>query len=284
MVLCGRSISLGTFVLPPLLLVLGSSYAIHVMARYYEQTEGLDRPKEVVVRAFERVWVPLVISVMTTAIGFGSLMVNRIPAIFELGAFAVVGVLCLGGDDAPAAAGVARDDGGRARRARASDGTPILDRDAHVDRAGSPRRRGRPIIWVAVAIGVIAVLLMRQIQVDSDFLYYFTPTERVRIDNETINQRIVGSNPFYIVIEGEPGTMKRWEVLKLIKDLQRHLDTLPGITSSVSVVDYLELLESGLNRASGGDLVVNDAASSCIPRCRSRSGRCRRTSSPCSRW
>ena len=45
-----------------------------------------------------------------------------------------------------------------------------------------------------------------------------TATERVRIDNETINERIVGSNPFYIVIEGEPGTMKRWEVLKLIKE------------------------------------------------------------------
>ena len=258
MVLCGRSISLGTFVLPPLLLVLGSSYAIHVMARYYEQTEGLDDRKEVVVRAFERVWVPLVISVVTTAIGFGSLMVNRIPAIFELGAFAVVGVLCLAVTTLlPRPASLATTAVERVR-ARASDGTPMLDRTlTWVAWLAATARR--PIIWVAVAIGVISVLLMRNIQVDSDFLYYFTPTERVRIDNETINQRIVGSNPFYIVIEGEPGTLKRWEVLKLIKDLQRFLDTLPGITSSVSVVDYLELLESGLNRASGGDLVVNDA-------------------------
>src|SRR5258706_5461739 len=38
MVLTGHTITLGTFVLPPLLLVVGSSYAIHVMARYYEQT------------------------------------------------------------------------------------------------------------------------------------------------------------------------------------------------------------------------------------------------------
>jgi predicted RND superfamily exporter protein len=37
MVLAGESLSLGTFVLPPLLLVVGASYAIHVMARYYEQ-------------------------------------------------------------------------------------------------------------------------------------------------------------------------------------------------------------------------------------------------------
>src|SRR5262249_34271120 len=85
------------------------------------------------------------------------------------------------------------------------------------------------------------------------------PSARVRIDNEAINQHIVGSNPFYIVIEGQPGTLKRWEVLKLVKELQTFLEAQPGVTSTVSVVDYLELLESGLNRASGGDLVVNDA-------------------------
>src|SRR5262249_34133207 len=95
MVLTGHAITLGTFVLPPLLVIVGSSYAIHVMARYYEQTATRSDRTEVIVRAFDRVWVPLLISALVTVIGFGSLMVNRIPAIFELGAFAVVGVLCL---------------------------------------------------------------------------------------------------------------------------------------------------------------------------------------------
>jgi hypothetical protein len=258
MVLTGYSLSLGTFVLPPLLLVIGSSYAIHVMARYYEQTEGLTDRLEVVVRAFERVWVPLLISAATTAIGFGSLMVNRIPAIFQLGAFAVVGVVCLTITTMlPLPASLAIVPVERVA-ARASDGTPALDRVlTWIARAASYARR--PIIWSAVVVGVLSVLLLRSIQVDSDFLYYFSPGERVRVDNETINRRIVGSNPFYIVIEGAPGTLKRWEVLKLVKELQAHLHTLPGIASSVSVVDYLELLESGLNRASGGDLVINDA-------------------------
>ena len=31
----------------------------------------------------------------------------------------------------------------------------------------------------------------------------------------------------------------------MIKDLQSFLLTLPGITSSISIVDYLELLEAG---------------------------------------
>src|SRR5207302_6507868 len=95
LVLDGKALTLGTFVLPPLLLVVGSSYAIHVMARYYEQVAAGAPPDEIVVRAFARVWLPLTISAVTTVIGFGSLMVNRITAIWDLGLFAVVGVVCL---------------------------------------------------------------------------------------------------------------------------------------------------------------------------------------------
>ena len=258
MVLSGHTITLGTFVLPPLLLVVGASYAIHVMARYYEQTEGYTDRLEVVVRAFERVWVPLLISALTTVIGFGSLMVNRIPAIFELGQFAVVGIVALAVTTLlPLHATLAIMPVERVA-ARAAGGTPTLDRVlSWIAWAASYARQ--PILWGAVAVAAVSLLLLRQLQVDSDFLYYFTPSARVRIDNETINNRIVGSNPFYIVIEGQPGTLKRWEVLKLMKELQAFLAAQPGITSTVSLVDYLELIESGFNKASGGDLVINDA-------------------------
>jgi len=48
LVLDGKAITLGTFILPPLLLVVGASYAIHVMARYYEQVTVGAPPDELV--------------------------------------------------------------------------------------------------------------------------------------------------------------------------------------------------------------------------------------------
>src|SRR5256885_9626901 len=65
------------------------------MARYYEQVGARAPPDELVVRAFARVWLPLVISALTMVIGFGSLMVNRITAIWDLGLFSVIGVVWL---------------------------------------------------------------------------------------------------------------------------------------------------------------------------------------------
>jgi predicted RND superfamily exporter protein len=258
LVLSGRAITLGTFVLPPLLLVVGSSYAIHVMARYYEQAEQGDDRQAVTEGAFARVWLPLSISVLTTVIGFAALMVNRIPAIWELGAFAAVGVLILGViclTFVPAILSIMPVER-VARRAR--DGSPalsgLLGRLARLV-ACSPR----PIWGVAAALAGLALLGMRRIEVDSDFLNYFGKRSAVRQANEIINHEIVGSNPFYVVVEGpEAGALRGWVNLWMLKDLQQFLRTLPGITSSVSIVDYLELLESGLNTSSGGDLVVND--------------------------
>src|SRR5881392_2446137 len=242
-----------------LLLVVGSSYAIHVMARYYEQVAAGAPPDEIVVRAFARVWLPLTISAVTTVIGFGSLMVNRITAIWDLGLFAVVGVVCLTVaclTYLPASLQLMPT---RLRSARAGKISPALSENLRrlAERAFGKRRE---ILWGAAALALVALAGAWRIRVDSDFLYYFEPSSEVRRANEAINQKIVGSNPFYIVIDGgAPGALRRWEVLKLIKDLQGFLARQPGITSSISVVDYLEVLEAGFNKqAEGGDLVIDE--------------------------
>src|SRR3989449_2173653 len=257
-VLAGKALTFGTSVLPPLLLVVGSSYAIHVMAGSSGRVGARAAPDEVVVRAFARVWLPLVISALTTVIGFGSLMVNRISAIWDLGLFAVVGVVCLPPASPPSPPAALRLMPSRLRSARSGKISPTL--------ADNLRRLGervyakrRQILWAGAALWRVARAGARRIRVDADFLYYFTPGSEVRRANEMINREIIGSNPFYIVVEGgAPGVIRRWEVLKLIKDLQGFLGTLPGVTSSISIVDFLEALEAGVNAHSDDELVVDE--------------------------
>src|SRR5262245_3864967 len=260
LVLDGKAITLGTFILPPLLLVVGASYPIHVMARCYEQVTAGAPPDELVVRAFQRVWLPLTISAFTTLVGFGSLTVNRITAIRDLGAFAVVGVVCLTITCLTFLPAALQLMPVRLRSAQAGKISPSLAENLRRLGEVAYAKRGH-IIWAGVLVSALALVGAQRIRVDSDFVYYFDPDSEVRRDNETINREIVGSNPFYIVIDGgQPGAVRRWDVLRHIKDLQTFLRTLPGITSSVSLVDYLEIIEKGLGaQAEGGDLVINDA-------------------------
>src|SRR3989454_246460 len=219
-VLAGKTITLGTFVLPPLLLVVGSSYAIHVMARYYEQVAAGAPPDEIVVRAFARVWLPLTISAVTTVIGFGSLMVNRITAIWDLGLFAVVGVVCLTVTCLTYLPASLQLMPARLRSARSGKISPALSENLRRlgERAFAKRRE---ILRGAAALALVALAGAWRIRVDSDFLYYFEPRSEVRRAEQGINQKIVGSHPLYIVIyRGAARAVRRWEVPRLIK--QQH--------------------------------------------------------------
>lgn len=258
MVLLGKSITLGTFVLPPLLLVVGSAYAIHVMALYYEQAEHGGDPSTVVRAAVDRVWVPVGISGLTTAVGFASLMLNRIPAIFELGLFAVIGVLALVVTSLTIVPAQLVLMSVERVSVRARDGRPLLG--ALLGRLASWVSRSRRwVLFVGAALVVAATAGVMRIEADSDFLDYFSRGAAVRQDAEVINQQIVGSNPFYVAVEAPAGkTLDRWETLKLVRDLDAFIETLPGVTSVISIVDYLELLESGLVKGTGNDLIVDD--------------------------
>jgi uncharacterized protein len=265
MVLAGKAITIGTFILPPLLLVIGSSYAIHVMARYYEQVDAGAPREELVVRAFERVWLPLVISAFTNIVGFGSLMVNRITAIWDLGVFAVVGLAFLAVTSLtfiPAALELMPVE---LRTKRSGKVSPIL--------AGFLRRLGkrayvfrRPILLACAAAAVVAAAGASLIHVDSNPIYYFKPSSEVRQATEVINREIGGTNTFYLVLEGtERDLFKRWEVLKQIRDLRSFLFTLPGITSSMSIVDGLELYAAGLKKEFEGGEIRLDEQGNILP-------------------
>ncbi|MGH7790577.1 MAG: cyclic nucleotide-binding domain-containing protein, partial [Candidatus Binatia bacterium] len=115
------------------------------------------------------------------------------------------------------------------------------------------------VLGAAAVVAALALLGVPRIRVDSDFLSYFDPDAPVRRNHEVINRQIVGSNPFYLVVEStQPGALKRWEVLRRIKDLQQFLTTLPGISNSISIVDYMELLERGLNKSGEGDIIIDE--------------------------
>jgi predicted RND superfamily exporter protein len=252
----GSALTIGTFILPPLILVIGSSYAIHIVATYRQQTEA-ESAEASVIATLDRIAAPLLISAFTTGVGFASLMANRIVAVQDLGRFAVFGLAAVTISSLtllPAMLRVA----GRKRRAPHDEQASFVSQFlAGLGRRASAQRRA--ILWGGAVLALIALVGANRIRVDSDFITYFKEDSEVRRANEIINREIVGSNPFYLVVEtSQPGQLERWEVLKQIKELQGFLNTLPGITTTISLVDWMELLETGLNQDAQGDLIVDD--------------------------
>ncbi len=263
----GDAITLGTLVLPSLLIVIGSSYANHVVARYYLEVEDPSGEGNSVLRALSEAGMPVFISALTTGVGFSSLLLNPIQAVRALGLYAVIGIaflFVLSITLVPALIVVMPE---RRYAGRALAGNPEAAVESGLGSwlaslAQIDIRHRRLIFGAAAAVVLVALYAVPRIQADTNFLAYFPEDSPVRRDHHAISEHVAGALPFYVVVgDEEPGSMMTYEALKRLRALQRFIATIPGVTRSVAITDYLDLLDQGLRAgggAGGGDIIIDD--------------------------
>ncbi|HZI94657.1 MAG TPA: MMPL family transporter [Patescibacteria group bacterium] len=91
--LAGRTLNPVTSLLTPVVLVVSVEGVVHLMNQHLAaRAEGLHR-RAALGRAIRHTWLPCFNAALTTAIGFGSLMLMPIPAIRDFGLFSAAGVM-----------------------------------------------------------------------------------------------------------------------------------------------------------------------------------------------
>jgi hypothetical protein len=250
-------ISLGTLVLPPLLIVIGSSYATHVVARYYLELETPTGEQHPVHRALRQAGLPVFISGLATLIGFSALLLNSIQAVRALGLYSVIGItflFLLAMTLVPALLVVMPER--RYRWRTAQGGANVWLGRALAALAQFDIRHRAGIFVVAAALVALSIMALPRIQADTNFLAYFARDSPIRFAHTAISSRVAGALPFYVVVgTGEPNSMIDMRALRDLRELQRYLESLPGVSRTVAFTDYLDLLDHGL-RASG-DMVLD---------------------------
>lgn len=89
----GKSIDLLSGLLPPILFVVGMADIIHLVTRYSQELRKGLPPVEAMKATLDEIGKAILLTSITTAIGFLSLLVSRIPPIREFGFFIALGVL-----------------------------------------------------------------------------------------------------------------------------------------------------------------------------------------------
>lgn len=244
MVLAGSRLSLGTVALPPLLLVLGTAYSLHVVAEYYEVARPGREARAVVLDALRQTGMPIFITALTTVLGFLSLLVNRIVSVREMGIYSSAGIaiaFVLSVTLVPALLVLMRLPA-RQEETFSPLLSAILRRVTRVD----IRHRG-VILLGSVLIALLAGWQALSVRADSNFQSFFRESDPISQATEVVNQHLAGSTAFYVVIDGDQrDIIKKWDTLWRIKNLQLYIDSLPGVGKTVSFVDYCEMLDKGL--------------------------------------
>jgi predicted RND superfamily exporter protein len=263
----GRPLNLVTILIPPLLMILGVSYSVHVVSEYYDvlRHEPESTSRQGTHRALGLVWLPVALTGLTTAAGFLALASSPMGAIREFGVLSLVGVVLtvVASLTVPTALlsvlGKPRRLGHAAR-----EGPDLFARFS--EWAGHLNLRHRRAILVTAALTfAVAVAAFTQIKVGSDSIENFPGDSTIRRDFDAVNVHLEGANSFNIVLEAsERDGFLEPQNLREIEGLQAWLEAQPEIGGTTSIVDYLALINRGFHE--------NDPAYLTIPKSKRLTG------------
>ena len=247
-----RPLSLLTVLIGPTLLAVGSVHGLHMVARYEEEAPASPSPAAAAERTLLNQRRPLAIATSTTALGFAALLVSDVPAVRELGAFAVLGtaaIALLAMTGAPAALARMPLRAGRPRLAAAV--SAWLDQALVAASAVVARRTGGSLLVFGAAAGV-AVVALPSIEIDTDYLSYFDRNDPVRRDFDVINDSLSGAVPLYVVVDlgatGVAEPLREPAALRAIATLQREIEAVDGVGRALTFLDPLRVLNRAFHQ------------------------------------
>ena len=239
-----------------MLIAMSAVYGVQVLARYDLLAAEIRDAPRAAAECIRDVALPEMISGVTTIIGFASLMVAPQPAIQDFALFSIFGVSAM---QLIAVTGLPALLAMLPLPAVAPEGnaqpTPPMQVLARAVDAFLVRMATLATTWPNTILIVWAVLIAAAaavipgIVVDTDYLSFFDSRSDVRRDFARASERLVGAAPIYIMVSGAgEGAFREPANVQALERLQRLVEAVPGVSTTLSIVDFL----AALNRAYRG--------------------------------
>ena len=225
----GREVDIVTLLVPVFVIVMGSADGLHFVTHYQEQVERTSDEVERVSSTLRQVGVPMILTTISTAAGFLSLVFTGVHPIAQLGTFTAIGIVL---------AGIVSFFSLPALLSRME-----IEPKHHTALLG-PRLTAavkqlakRRVVAVGLAAGLIAfsTAFIPQLEVDGDQLIYFKKDDPVRTAFDRTAELFGGATPLIgeFVFDPADGVAG----LTPLAGVSRELEDLPGVRTVFSVAD-----------------------------------------------
>jgi hypothetical protein len=256
----GIPINLLTVIVPSLIVVIGSTEDIHILTEYIEGVrEGKERMPAINYMA-EKVGTAILLTSMTTFIGFLSITLNKITMLEQFGVVASFGLLVNPLVTCMAAPVYLRFFGPSRPMIRRRDSTAVLDK--WITAMGdwllhAVRHHKKALLVLFLGGGALIGLFMTQVKVDNDLLGYFRESSGIRRRSQMMHVQLSGPQAFYLrITAGYEGAFKEPERLKALHDIQEFIDEREMFDQSISLADHIALIHREMRE--NGSFAVPD--------------------------
>jgi predicted RND superfamily exporter protein len=252
--LMGYSYNVLASMLTPLIVVLAIADDVHIMQHWDE--ERRHKSAEASFKAtVAHLATPLFGASATTALGMASLATSHVVAVRSFGVGAAVGIMVdfmISLVFVPTILSLMK---------------PELKEPPHERYLVQPMRRiaafstrrPRAVLAVTLALGLVALLGIKDLHVDTNHINFFSPDHPLGQSARVIDNELSGIYSFQILLEGPAESLGRPDALQRMDRLENELRKLPDVRKVRSVADYVRRVNKELNDgAAAADVVPSD--------------------------
>ncbi len=236
-------------IIPVMLIAVASAYGIHIIARYFEDSQEMPEADrhEIVAEGMKHLSKPIFMAALTTMIGFLALLSHILPASKEVGFLTSFGVLLaflLSTTMVPAMLVLFP----RPSEKRKSRNTSARVVPRVLAKLGSLVYIHRKLVIILyVLLAALAMSGIPRIVVDSNPLNYYYPESEIRRVNAIIDEHFGGATTMSIVVDGD---IKSPDVLRQIDKIQDYMESEEIVSYTLGITDFIKLMNQAMN---GGD-------------------------------
>jgi uncharacterized protein len=248
MALLGIPVYAVSTMIPVMLVAIGVAYSIHVFnsATVHLEQHPEATPRHLGDHVIATITRPVVMTAVTTMVGFLSLLTSAVLPVRYFGLFTAFGVfsaMVLSLSLIPSSFllfGVAN----RARRSEQPDHSNHLARRI----ARTITRRWKPIVLVAAVFLVGSAVGIPRVWIDSSFISNFAPDSDIARTDQFVNDRFAGTSTLNVILEADsPDRFKNPELLMLMADLQQEVERSDAVGDSLAITDYVKRMHQVMN-------------------------------------
>jgi len=255
----GIPVNIMTSIVPALVIIIGSTEDIHLLAEYSSGVrDGLER-RAAIGRMADNMGVAVLLTFITTYLGFLSIALNDIQLLYQFGLVASTGLLFNFLITAVLVPVMLRWIGHRRAKDGGTGHAPTWFQRGAVALLQAAQRRRILVLVTAGVLVVAAIAAATQLRINNNLLDYLDPQSELRKNVERIHEELAGVHSFSIVVDsGIDNTFLQVKYLEEVLKIQAYLDGMHEFDRSFSFANFVALVNSVMEGVEGDELRLPD--------------------------